>query len=439
MNKCHVAKDLSAYLDNQLAEGKKLQIEKHLAECTLCSRELARLKALSERLKAWQVPGPGLSFASTVKNNIVLGELGKGEVKMKKKTLAILIPSGALAGILVVAFLGVRFGVRFMQGHMKMDTDDMQPPIVDFNKLTHQEATKLAKAGFTSEGMGVQAWNGTRGANEGVYAGSQQYAQSSMAGRESYEPYYIQSASPAQVASGSVIVIQPTLPATTESEKVIRTAQVKVEVEDGKETYKKASLICQEFGGYLAESRFYRDDEGREAGTIVMRIPKDKFLAALDKINTLGKVQDIATDSQDVSQQYANLKSRLDAAMVVYNKMLEALQKRQTSIDEAARLESELTPVLQRIEQLKNQIDYLNNAISFTTITLTFYEPVVSAKVLKESRRYISQSILSAVIEGTKFLAKALPVAVVVGLLLGIATVIAFALKYWILRLFRRG
>jgi hypothetical protein len=210
-------------------------------------------------------------------------------------------------------------------------------------------------------------------------------------------------------------------------------------VEDGKETYKKASLICQEFGGYLAESRFYRDDEGREAGTIVMRIPKDKFLAALDKINTLGKVQDIATDSQDVSQQYANLKSRLDAAMVVYNKMLEALQKRQTSIDEAARLESELTPVLQRIEQLKNQIDYLNNAISFTTITLTFYEPVVSAKVLKESRRYISQSILSAVIEGTKFLAKALPVAVVVGLLLGIATVIAFALKYWILRLFRRG
>ena len=154
MNKCHVAKDLSAYLDNQLAEGKKLQIEKHLAECTLCSRELARLKALSERLKAWQVPGPGLSFASTVKNNIVLGELGKGEVKMKKKTLAILIPSGALAGILVVAFLGVRFGVRFMQGHMKMDTDDMQPPIVDFNKLTHQEATKLAKAGFTSEGKG---------------------------------------------------------------------------------------------------------------------------------------------------------------------------------------------------------------------------------------------------------------------------------------------
>ncbi len=453
MNKCHVSKELSSYLDNQLAEDKKLQIEKHLAQCSLCSRELSRLKALSERLKAWQAPSLDLSFDNAVKNKIVLEELEKGEVKMKKKTLAILIPSGALAGILVIAFLGAL--TRGNVGRIYQSTDGIGSQYAEqlaqkTGVVRAQRAESGYKGGYdrdltfgetfgnssvrtgsntsrVSRG-GVQEKGGTF-VGEGVdYAGSDQM----QAPAYSLEEY-------PTGGEGPIIVVQPTLPATGEGEKIIRTAQVKLEVEDGKGTYKNASLICQEFGGYLAESRFYKDAEGRESGTIVMRIPKDKFLSALDKLSALGKVKNIATDSQDVSQQYANLKSRLDAAMVVYNKMLEALKKKQVTIDEAARLESELTPIMQRIEGLKNQIEYLNNAVSFTTITVTFYEPAVSTKVFKESRRYIEQGALAAVINGMKFLAKAIPVAVVAGLCLLLAAGIVYLIKFWIIRLFRRG
>jgi hypothetical protein len=155
-----------------------------------------------------------------------------------------------------------------------------------------------------------------------------------------------------QPGEGPVIVIQPTLPATGQGDMIIRTATVALEVENGKDTYNKASQICQDLGGYLASSNFYKDQEGREAGTITMRIPKDKFTVALDRLGALGKVENIGSNSQDVRQQYSNLKAQLDAAMVVYNKMVEALQKRQVTIPEAIRLESELTPVLRKIENL---------------------------------------------------------------------------------------
>jgi len=238
---------------------------------------------------------------------------------------------------------------------------------------------------------------------------------------------------------GPVIVIQPIIPATGEGDKIIRTGTIKLEVENGKQAYKLASEICQELGGYLASSSFYKDKEGREAGTITMRIPKDKFTTALDRLGALGKVENISTDSQDVSQEYAALKSQLDAALVVYNKMLEALQKRQVTIPEAMRLESELTPILNRVAQLKNKIEYLNNAVSFTTVTINFHEPQISTKTLAESRRFVKESLISAAANAIRFLAQALPVVIVVLVSLGVAFGIVLVAKIIILRLFKRG
>jgi len=215
----------------------------------------------------------------------------------------------------------------------------------------------------------------------------------------------IPATAPVTTGEGTVIVIQPVLPATGIGEMIIRTANVSLEVQDGQEAYKQALAVCQEMGGYVAKTRFYKDDRDRQAGQVTLRIPRDKFMTALDKLSLLGKVENIATDSQDVSQEYKNLKAQLDAALVVYNKMLEALQKRQTTIPDAIRLESEISPVLYRIQDLKNRIEILNNVTSYTTITLNFHEARVSLKVLKDSSRFIKQSLLATAITSVKLFA----------------------------------
>ncbi len=473
MNRCRFMKELGSYSDNQLSEIKKLQMGEHLRKCKICNEELAKLRALSEKLKSWQAPVLEPTFDSSLKNKIVALELAKETGKMKKRTLSILIPSGAVAGILVIAFLGSVYVKSFRTvsigpaslnaGGSRHQIENEQMPTAALTRLSNESTYANSLSGYAVSASAQSLPENQMLKIVGFDKGQQH---SASQGAVSYEGYYLDS-SRARVASykvaksaqtlpavgilpvvggegyqaseGRVIVIQPTLPATGVGEMIIRSAELTLEVESGKETHRKIADICREFSGYQAESNFSKDSAGRESGRVTLRIPKDKFLAALDKLSELGKVKTNNTYSQDVSQDYANLKAQLDAAMVVYNKMLEALQKRQIGIPEAVRLESELTPVLKKIENLKNQIEKLNNLTSFTTITVNFYEAEVSAKVLEETKQLVKENMLAAKIQAVRYFAQNLPfLGFVVGFAISVFAVILL-LAILVTRFTRRG
>jgi len=472
MNKCRFAKNLNSYLDDQLTDERKLEFEQHLKQCRSCEEELTQLKLLSKRLQDWQAPLLGAGFDSAVKNQIVREELERGEVKMKKKNWAVLVPSGVLAGILVFlvvghtvvkqgmpgklshndrVFTGEPYEPYYLAGDFKKEKELAENLVAISPRSGNQavyggSSARQTRSDYYSEGasLGVVDDSRSRAFAKGI-TGNEEfgYKDKSDLNRKTEMDYaFSRGVAPAESApgiDGPVIVVSPTLPATGESEKIIRSAQIRLEVEDGKATYKKAFFICQDLGGYLASSNFYKDNSGREIGQVLMRIPKDKFIIALDKLAELGKVVSSSTNSQDVSQDYANLKSQLDATMVVYNKMMEALQKKQVSIDQAARLESELTPVLAKVQGLKNQIDALNNAVSFTSISLEFYEAQVSSKVLSESRNAIQENMLKAKINSVRYFAELIPSAVPVVAGIVLLVVGLLLLKMLISHLFKRG
>ena len=466
----HVLEELSAYLDNQLSDSKRSRVEKHLQSCANCSEELKKLRVLSEKLKAWHAPDPDSSFDGSVRNEIVRRELEKGEVKMKKNTLFVLVPSSVLAGILMFAFLGNAYFHRGLQGRYKASMADLGE---QFGTKQYEPYYSRSQSDVISSLPNQNKYTGSNSADKMEFAKAMTYGKDNApqsaavlrtrVGRESLGSYDQQNYAAVSANSegggagdynrpaeenrlpetsadnSSVIVIQPVLPATGEGDKIIRAGTIQLEVENGKDTYKKAAGICQELGGYMSKSNFYKDTEGRESGTINMRIPKDKFTVALDRLSALGKVENIDTDSQDVSQQYANLKSELDATMVIYNKMLEALQKKQVTIPDAIRIESELTPVLKRVQNYKNQLEALNNAISYTTVTVVFHESKISVKTLQESKKLIQESMLSAKIKSIKILAQAIPNMFGIVVLFVAFVVVAFLIKFLIVSLFKRG
>jgi len=493
MFKRHVLKKLSAYLDSQLSEKEKFNVEKHISECDICSQELARLKLVSDKLKEVKVPDLHEDFDSSVRDEILRRELEGGRVEMDKKPLAILIPSGVIAGILVMLVVGVnmqKFVKRGVRGgineaagrerysgdyryrdekvrlkggaQISRETDEFilgKDSFYDAQNSLYGE--RISRAAPTSRDLAV-SFGGVGGGriyngpdegnlrhklNKYVLDDVEEVEHVSFSERTeyAYEPSDISAITSSRIVpaekplpQGSVIVIQPVLPATGEEDMIIRTGYINLEVESGKDTHSKASKICQELGGYISNSNFYKDKEGRETGTITMRIPRAVFDAALDKLSALGKIEGMNTNSRDASQEYANLKAQLDAKLVVYDKMLEALNRRKVSIPEAIRLESQLTPVAREIEQLKNRIEYLNNQVAFTTVTLNFHEPKVSTKALKESKKIVKETAISATINAVKFLAAAIPVVVVIGFWGIIIVVVVLVIKHWILRLFKR-
>lgn len=446
MDRCRFIRELGGYLDNQLSEKRKAEIEEHLKHCVFCIQESEKLKALSQRLKSWQAPVLDASFDSSVRSKIVALELAKETDKMKSKTLSILIPSGALAVILIVSFLSLNVYMKSgMQGKgLYLKSSDIGEQYEPYYSESAAAESRLSRNKLVfKEGMKKDREISADRANDKRLELARAYSSASIS-FERMPAETVQSNTRVDninplAEDSRVIVIQPVLPATGVGDMIIRTAELTLEVEDGKETYRKIADICREFEGYQAESSFSRDNQGRESGRVTLRIPKDKFLLALEKLSELGKVKANNTNSQDVSQDYVNLKAELDAAKVVYDKMLETLQKRQTGIPEAVRLESELTPVLKKIENLKNQVEKLNNLTSFTTISVNFYEAEVSPKVLEETRKLVKENMLAAKINAVRYFATHLPL---VGLAGGVTiAVLVFVVLILIVisRLKKRG
>ena len=90
------------------------------------------------------------------------------------------------------------------------------------------------------------------------------------------------------------------------------------------------------------------------------------------------------------------------------------------------------------LQDLKNKIESLNNLISFTTVTAHFYETRASFKALKESSRFIRESILTAGIKAVQLLAKAIPVIIILAVVLVVFIGIAALVKNWVMRFFKR-
>lgn len=128
MNKNHVFDDLSSYFDNQLSQEEKQRVEEHLKECRLCAQEFSHLKALSEKLKDWQAPDLGPFFEQAVKERISTQGKERGGVKMKKRTLTVLVPSGVLVGILTFVVAGALIRGGFYNQQLASNRLVNEPP-----------------------------------------------------------------------------------------------------------------------------------------------------------------------------------------------------------------------------------------------------------------------------------------------------------------------
>ena len=104
---------------------------------------------------------------------------------------------------------------------------------------------------------------------------------------------------------------------------------------------------------------------------ITLRVPADKFEAALTAVETSGKVRARNVQALDVGDDYRDLSIRLHTAEAVRTR-LEAMLARADKIDDALRVEKELERVVREIEQLKGQLRSLTDRIAFSTLIVEF-------------------------------------------------------------------
>ena len=151
---------------------------------------------------------------------------------------------------------------------------------------------------------------------------------------------------------------------------IIYNAHVSLRVKTGKikDAVDKLQEIGIKYGGYIAHSEIYED-----RAYVTLRIPSDNFTNALDSISQIGQVISTQISTEDVTEQYIDLKARLRNAQREEERLLEILEKANT-VEDILKVESFLKSVREEIERLQAQITYLERRVEYSTITVSIQE-----------------------------------------------------------------
>jgi hypothetical protein len=166
------------------------------------------------------------------------------------------------------------------------------------------------------------------------------------------------------------------LQATSIDRRVIRNAEIELEVENIESSTRQFREIVADLGGYMTSSSAQTTGESRARTYLSFEVPADRFETTLDRLRDHRLVVEVlheSTTTQDVTEEYVDLESRLrnlEATEERYVELLEAA----TTISEILDVEYELSRVRGDIEQLQGRINYLDQRTSFSRISVTLEE-----------------------------------------------------------------
>lgn len=156
----------------------------------------------------------------------------------------------------------------------------------------------------------------------------------------------------------------------------IKTATVSIEVKKGSfdDNYTKLLKLSEKYGGYVSDSKTSSQDGRITGGNVTMRIPADSFTEAIEDCKELGEVTSLSEQTEDVTEQYVDIDSRLRNLRAQEAVYLNLMAKAQT-IEESIAVQRELSALQGEIEQLMGQKNYLDNRIQYSTISVYMNEP----------------------------------------------------------------
>jgi hypothetical protein len=160
---------------------------------------------------------------------------------------------------------------------------------------------------------------------------------------------------------------------------VIKNANIQLRVENTDVGLDRTTQIVSDFGGYIVSSQvWYAEMYGvsYKYATVTFGIPSLQFENALRRLRGIAvKVLNETASGEDVTDQYVDLQSQLGNLEATRDRIRTFLAEAKT-VDEALRVNQELSNIERQIEEIKGRINYLSDRSAFSTISVSL-EPVI--------------------------------------------------------------
>jgi hypothetical protein len=208
---------------------------------------------------------------------------------------------------------------------------------------------------------------------------------------------------------------------TSIDRKIVQTASVQLQVRDVGVSFEEVGRVATGAGGFVASSNFSYKGE-QQFASMTIRVPVERYQTVLADLRDLGvKVDAESSDSEDATEEYTDLQSRLRTLEATEQQLL-GLLARATTVTDILTVQDRLNNVNAQMEQVKGRMQLLDNLTSLATITVHLRpEASAIAKTGPDGRVDLGEKLSQAWDDSLDFLSE------VAG---GLITVIVFS--WWL-------
>ncbi len=216
--------------------------------------------------------------------------------------------------------------------------------------------------------------------------------------------------------------------------QIIQDATIDLRIQSGTfdDVYSKALAVAQRWDGYLLSSHAGNPTQDSiQSGTLVVRVPAKNYADALQAFRGLGTATQIQVTSQDVSEEFVDLRARLRNQQAQQAFLLDLMRRAQT-IQDSINVQNQLSQVTQEIERISGRLRFLETRTDFSTITLNLFVVAPPAAKAHQPSLWEQSGIADAVKTAARMSANVVGgMIIVLGFVLPFALLVALGVGAW--------
>jgi hypothetical protein len=195
----------------------------------------------------------------------------------------------------------------------------------------------------------------------------------------------------AVVYDQAITAVKLSAPSKSESDntinipqKIIKNASLRFETNDLEKTFNQIQTAIKENKGNV-QNDYQEKNYHNISRNITVRVPSQNFDSFLESISKgVSYFDEKNISSQNVTEEFIDLNSRLNTKRKLEARYLEILQKA-NKISEILEIEKQISAIREEIEAKEGRLKYLENRVSESTVTINFYKTIAEKEGVKIS------------------------------------------------------
>ncbi|MEO7724405.1 MAG: DUF4349 domain-containing protein [Chthoniobacterales bacterium] len=405
---------LAAEVHDQLAADEHAALQQHLAGCATCralQEEEKQMHQLLEKTLATEAADPAFEqrMLSRFRDKVPEGGGGllaffSGLLRMRAAqvtAVAALLLTLVQVGKMVTGERGQPFRaettVAFAPPPLRTEkkTNDERPIVTGSNIPTAAEVSPQAGSSSTTDAL---ASRDREELEKGLVDKAKAPAEMAVAQAKEDD----RSDQPGTAGANRVEVSSLPAPVTpADSRKLIRSAQLELQVLNYEAAVQRLTTIASEQGGFIATQSSSKLPNGKLQGSVVIKVLPENLDRFLGKARGLGELKNQTLGSQDVTKAYLDTDARMRNAQRMETRLLEMLEKKTGKVSDLLEVEKELARVRESIEQMQGELKYYDALVQYATVTISLAEKDLDEPAAFLLRETANLALFSADVEKT--------------------------------------